>query len=103
MSSVLTVHTPAELAAQAKQETQAAQAAQIGPLESQVTREQGREGAAVAGIGSMFDKLQPGVDEQANLVQSSYDASNAASRSIFEAANQRMAQLRQDRAAEAQM
>lgn len=103
MASALdTIKTPAQLAQEAQQQAIAEVGGQTAPLTAQIGAEQRRETGALQQIGTLFQGLQPTVDQNANAVQSSYDAANTSSQAIFAAAQQRMDQLRQDRAAEAQ-
>jgi hypothetical protein len=75
---------------------------QTDPLQSQVTGLQGKETSALQQIGSLFGTLQPYVSGAADKVQSSYDAAYGASQSIFNTAQQRMTDLKNQRAQQAQ-
>ena len=75
---------------------------QVDPLKTQKSDLQGRETSTIQKIGDMFGGLQPYVQAGAQAVQSSYDQAFKASQGIFQAAQQRMAQMKQDRAQQAQ-
>jgi len=87
---------------QAQQEIASELQGQIDPLNRQSTGLQGSEDRAIAGIGSMFDNLQPVVQQGTQQVQQSYDNALQTQDRIFAAATTRLSQLKQDRAAEAQ-
>lgn len=72
------------------------------PLQTQVSDLQGRETSTLQKIGDMFGTLQPYVTGEADKVQSAYDTGFKATQSIFNTAQQRMAQLKNQRAQEAQ-
>ena len=75
---------------------------QTDPLRSQIDILGGRETNAIQQIGSLFSGLQPYVSGEADKVQSAYETAFNASQDIFNTAQQRMNQLKQDRAADAQ-
>ena len=104
MSSLAPTTTPTDdtLRTQAAQQVDASIKASTDPLYRQTSDLQAREQQSIGQIGGMFDQLQPIVGGEADAVQSSFDTANNASKSIFEAAQQRMDQLRQQRANEAQ-
>lgn len=103
MSSILQApRTDDQLRTQAEQEVNASIGSQLAPLQSETQSLIGREGAAVGGIGSMFDQLQPFVTAEADKVTSSYDQANSASQGIFEEAQRRMSELANERAQSAQ-
>jgi len=102
MSAITPSVSDDTLRTQAASQVDASIKASTDPLYRQQSDLQGRETQAIGQIGGMFDQLQPVVEGEAGAVQSSYDAANQASQSIFEAAQQRMDQLRQQRANEAQ-
>lgn len=72
------------------------------PLKSQIGTLQGRETSTLQNLGTMFGQIQPYVSQEADKVQSAYDTGFQATQSIFNTAQQRMAQLKQQRAQEAQ-
>lgn len=72
------------------------------PLQSQVSDLQGRQTSTLQKIGDMFGTIQPYVTGESDKVQSAYDTGFKATQSIFNTAQQRMAQLKNQRAQEAQ-
>lgn len=88
---------------QAASQVQSEIAAQTTPIQEQIGGLQTQEGQAVQGIGSMFNQLQPTVNQGAKVVGAAYNDATAAESQIFSAANAAMSQLRQSRAQEAQM
>jgi hypothetical protein len=72
------------------------------PLTSQIGTLGRQQAGATKEIGSMFNTLQPYVTGQAGAVSDSYDAAQRQETSIFNAANQRLNDLRAGRAADAQ-
>ena len=104
MSSLAPTTTPTDdtLRTQAAQQVDASIKASTDPLYRQTSDLQAREQQSISQIGGMFDQLQPIVGGEADAVQSSFDTANQASQGIFQAAQQRMDQLRQQRANEAQ-
>lgn len=75
---------------------------QIDPLQNQIGNLGTSENRAVAGVGSLFDAIQPTVDKSAAAVSDSYAGAQSAESQIFTAANAAMNKMKQDRASQAQ-
>lgn len=75
---------------------------QIDPLQNQIGTLGTQENRAVGQIGSMFDKLQPTVNQGVVAVSDSYNQAQITENSIFTQAQANINQLKQNRAAEAQ-
>jgi len=75
---------------------------QIQPLQSQSTSTQARETAARADLEKMFGGIQTSAAQAAQLVSDNYDKTNAAEQAIFSAAGERLNNVKQSAAAEAQ-
>jgi hypothetical protein len=88
----------AEAEAQAQSETQGQNAPLIAQEQTLGSQQQGASNQ----IGSMFDQLMPYVQGSAQQVQQAKNDSLALEQSIFQAAGQRMNQLKQQQAEEAQ-
>jgi len=76
--------------------------AQEAPLNQQISDLQGRETNSLQKLGDMFGTLMPYVQGAAGAVQDSYNTAFQAQQSIFNTAMQRMNQMKQDRAQQAQ-
>ena len=77
-------------------------ASQTLPYQQQIQNLAGQEQATLGKIGEMFSGLQPYVSGAAEQVQANYNAGLQAQQSIYQAANQRLADMRAQRAADAQ-
>jgi len=75
---------------------------QIDPLNRQISDLQAGEGQALGQIGSMFDHLQPVVQQGATAVQQSYDSAEQMQNQIFNQATTQLNNLKQQRAQDAQ-
>lgn len=91
-------------------EIQAAASSQVGaeitgelqPYQSAVATTQGRQDRAIGELGKMFDGLMPYVQGSAQRVTESFDRGTTAVKDIYNTAAQRLNDLKQSRAAEAQ-
>jgi hypothetical protein len=86
--------TAAEIAAE--------MAAASAPIERAIAGTQADEQRALSGIGNLFSGLQPQVEESTRWVGQQYDQAMTAEQGIYSAANQRLAQMREQRATDAQ-
>lgn len=75
---------------------------ETAPYQSQIGSLQSRETSSLQQIGQMFGNIQPSVEQGAAAVKDAYDQAQQAQQGIFAAATQRLAQLKQGRAQEAQ-
>src|SRR5215471_810855 len=75
---------------------------QIDPLNRQISDLQAGEGQAIGQIGSMFDHLQPVVQQGATAVQQSYDSAEQMQNQIFNQATTQLNSMKQQRAQDAQ-
>jgi len=86
--------TAAEIAAE--------MAAASAPIERAIAGTQADQERALSGIGNLFSGLQPQVEESTRWVGQQYDQAMTAEQGIYSAANQRLAQMREQRATDAQ-
>lgn len=91
-----------DLSKQASSEVDAELSGQISPLQSQLGSTQSREAAAQAELEKMFNELQPGITDAMHLVSDRYDQTLSAEQNLFSAAGQKLNQIKQDAASEAQ-
>jgi hypothetical protein len=99
---ITATQTKAQITSAAEAQVQAELQGQISPLEGRVGSLETDRDRALKDIAAMFGNIQPSVDAAAQNVQASYNQATAAQSNIFAAANQRMSELRQSRAQEAQ-
>jgi len=83
-------------------EVAAEMAAASAPIERAIAGTQADQDKALAGIGNLFSGLQPQVEESTRWVGQQYDQALTAETGIYQAANQRLAQMREQRATDAQ-
>jgi hypothetical protein len=77
-------------------------AAASAPIERQIAQAQANQAGALQQIGATFSNLQPRVEAGTQFVQQSFNQALGAEQGIYDAANQRLAQMREGRAADAQ-
>jgi hypothetical protein len=77
-------------------------AAASAPIERQIGQAQADQAGALQRIGNTFGALQPSVEGATQWVGQQYDQALGAEQSIYQAANQRLADMRAQRAGEAQ-
>lgn len=94
--------TEQQILDQARQQVNQDISAQTTPLQSQVDTLGTQRDRTLANVGTLFDHIQPTVSQSAQAVSDSYNNAETVQNNIFTAANQRLNQMRQDRAAEAQ-
>lgn len=75
---------------------------QVSPYEAEIGSAKRREQWALGDVSKMFSTLQPYVSQAANKVGESWQQATAGQSQIFDSAQQRLAALKQGRAAEAQ-
>src|SRR5262245_39750533 len=97
-----TIRSDEELQKIADQQIGAEIEGAVSPLQSQVTGLQDKEGRVLGDIGNMFDKLQPGVQAAADATTGSWQDAQNIERDIFSTATQKLNDLKQQRAVEAQ-
>jgi hypothetical protein len=83
-------------------EVAAEMAAAAAPIERAIAGTQADQERALAGIGNLFGGLQPAVENATRWVGENYDQALTAETGIYNAANQRLAQMREARASDAQ-
>jgi hypothetical protein len=83
-------------------EVAAEMAAASAPIERAIAGTQADQDRALAGIGNLFSGLQPQVEESTRWVGQQYDQALTAETGIYQAANQRLSQMREQRASDAQ-
>lgn len=77
-------------------------AAASAPIERAISGAQQDQAGALQAIGNLFSGLQPAVERSTQFVKDTYDQAVGAERGIYDAANQRLAQMREQRATDAQ-
>lgn len=100
--SITDVRTPEQITADVTRQVESEISDAEAPLKSQIGTLGSNRDAAIAGINSMFGNILPYVQESANKVQSSYQTAESTQQQIYSAANQRLNDLKQSRAQEAQ-
>ena len=83
-------------------EVAAEMAAASAPIERQIAGAQQDQAGALASIGNLFSGLQPQVEASTQWVGQQYDQALGAETGIYQAANQRLADMRAARAGDAQ-
>jgi len=83
-------------------EVAAEMAAMAAPIERQIGQAGADQEAALAKIGNLFGQLQPSVENATRWVGENYDRALSAEGGIYQAANQRLADMRAQRATDAQ-
>jgi len=74
----------------------------VAPIQSQIDITRGNEDKSLGQIGSMFDAIQPTVQQAAQAVQQGYNQAEFNQNQIFAQASANLQQLRGNQAAEAQ-
>lgn len=77
-------------------------AAASAPIERQIGQAETDQAGALAKVGNMFSQLQPSVEASTQWVGQQYDTAMQAEQGIYQAANQRLADMRNQRASDAQ-
>src|SRR5262245_35721956 len=101
-SSLTGIRTYDDLTNLATTQTDAELAGQIDSLQHEVGATRSREAAAQAELEKMFGELQPQINDITHLVSDNFDKTMAAEQAIFSAAGNRLNQIKQDAASEAQ-
>jgi len=83
-------------------EVAAEMAAASAPIERAISGAQQDQAGALQSIGNLFSGLQPSVENATRWVGEQYDQAMGAEQGIYNAANQRLAQMREARASDAQ-
>jgi hypothetical protein len=86
----------------AESQTDAELTSQINPLETQAATTQSREAAASAELDRMFGDISPAVSDALHVVSANFDKTQAAEQALFAQAGQRLNQMKQDAASQAQ-
>lgn len=77
-------------------------AAATSPIQGEISTLEGNQAGALSQIGGLFTQLQPSVQQGAQFIQDTYSVGQANQGAILNAATQRLNQLKNQRAAEAQ-
>lgn len=100
--SITDVKTPEQITADVTAQVEAATKAAEAPLNAQIGTLGSNRDAAIAGIGKMFGNILPYVQQSAQQVQQNYGQAEQSQQQIYAAANQRLNDLKQQRAQSAQ-
>lgn len=101
--SITDVRTPDQITADVTKQVESAISSTEAPLKSQIGTLGANRDAAIAGIDKMFGNILPYVQAGAQQTESAYHTAEQTQQQIYSAANQRLNELKQSRAQNAQV